>query len=88
MIVINNIQNWIESKLEKDKLEHFFIASILILPISVIWHNWIYTLICAVLMAGLKEGIDKWIRRSEWNWIDIIWTVAGGVVQGIILVTK
>ena len=85
MIVINNIQNWIESKLEKDKLEHFFVASILILPISVIWHNWIYTLICAVLIALLKESIDKWVRRSEWNCIDFIWTILAGIIQILIL---
>lgn len=86
MIVINNIQNWIESRLEKDKLEHFFVASILILPISVIYHNWIYTLICAVFIALLKESIDKWFRRSEWNWGDFVWTIMGGVIQVVILI--
>ena len=82
---INKIQSWVESKLEKDKLEHFFVASILILPVSVIWHNWIYTLICAVFIALLKESIDKWVRRSEWNWSDLIWTITAGLIQTLIL---
>ena len=83
--LLNKIQSWIESKLEKDKLEHFFVSSILILPVSVIWHNWIYTLICAVFIALLKESIDKWVRRSEWSWIDFIWTVLAGIIQTLIL---
>ena len=83
--LLNKIQSWIENKLEKDKLEHFFVASVLILPVSVIYHNWIYTLICAVFIAGLKESIDKWVRRSKWNWIDFIWTILAGIIQTLIL---
>lgn len=75
-----DVQSKIENLLQKDKLEHYFVMSILVLPISLIWKCWWLTLLISVVGASLKEFIDVKFRNKTWSWLDWAWGVMGGVV--------
>ncbi len=71
-------------RIEKDKLLHFIcgtyiylIASVLLTPILSIG---------LVFIAGFaKEFIwDRWLGKGAFEWMDIIYTITGGVVAMIL----
>lgn len=82
---INKIQSWVESKLEKDKLEHFFIMSFLSFPIAFLFKSCLITILFSIFVGILKESIDKFIRKTEWNWEDLFFTILAGLLQSFLL---
>lgn len=77
--IIDSIQSWVESFLEKDKLEHFFIMSIILIPIG-LFHIWWLKLLCALLIGVIKEIIDLKIRKTKWDWLDIFYGGLAGII--------
>lgn len=76
---INKIQYYIENVLQKDKLEHFFIISIILIPIT-LFHIWWLKPLCALLISLIKEIIDLKIRKTGWDWLDIFYGVLAGII--------
>jgi hypothetical protein len=64
---------------EKDKLLHFFIASVITAILSRYMSSR-YTVLVVFLVAVLKETIDSAIRGGEFGLADILWTVAPALI--------
>ena len=73
---INKIQAYIENLLQKDKLEHFFIGSILgyglatMFKLGLLAKIWIPIIL--ITIAILKEVVDRYIRNGKFDLLDIL----------------
>lgn len=83
---LTQLQSKIESYLQKDKLEHFFVMSLLVLPVSLIWHSWWLTLLTAAFGATAKEYVDVQYRGKQWDWLDWLYGIYAGLLQSLILI--
>ena len=63
-----------------DKLEHFFLMSILLLPCIFI-PIWYVKPILSIIIASIKEFIDWRFRNKEWDWQDWLYGVLAGFIQ-------
>ena len=71
-----------------DKLIHFFVFSLFLVPVSLVFQSWLVVVAVVLIGASLKEAFDKFVKRTTWDWEDWAYTVLAGLVQGIILLTK
>ena len=73
------------NRVQKDKLLHFICGTYIYLIASVFLTPMLSILL--VIIAGFaKEFIwDKWLGKGAFEWMDIIYTITGGVVAMILL---
>lgn len=38
-----------------------------------------WPIIAAIVFGLLKEGWDKYRCKGEWDWVDVLWTIEGGL---------
>lgn len=84
-LVFNKVQWSIENYLQKDKLVHFLFGTlisyiVLFFHLHVLFIDKIFILIVPILVALIKELIDKYIRKSTFDLIDILFTIISGVI--------
>ena len=67
----------------KDKLLHFICGTYIYLIVSVLLAPMLS--IVLVIIAGFaKEFIwDKWLNKGTFEWMDIVYTIAGGLMAMI-----
>ena len=72
------------NRIQKDKLLHFICGTYIYLIASVLLTPMLSILL--VIIAGFaKEFIwDRWLDRGFFEWMDIIYTITGGVVAMIL----
>lgn len=63
-----------------DKLLHFFIMCLILQAVKP-FRIWWLTLSVAIIGATVKEAIDKWYRKTGWDWEDWGYTVAAGLTN-------
>jgi len=82
--IIDSIQSKVENILQKDKLEHFFIgtllAFILVLLFNISIIPKLLILIVPIIVALLKESIDKFIRNRDFSLLDILFTIISSII--------
>lgn len=79
-----DVQAKIENAITKDKLLHFTIGLLLALPACLCW--WLIFLPVVVGLA--KEMFDKYVRKTGFNFGDLLATWAGAIPVIVILVIK
>lgn len=84
--LILGLQSKIESLLQKDKLEHYFVMSLLLFPITMIFNIWWITLLSSFIIGSIKESVDVIWRSKEWSYGDLLWGVMAGIVQALIII--
>ena len=72
------------NRIQKDKLLHFIGGTYIYLIASVLLTPMLSILL--VIIAGFaKEFIwDRWLGKGTFEWMDIIYTITGGVVAMIL----
>lgn len=78
------LQTKIENLIEKDKLMHFCVG--LLLAQLIYLSLWFVLL--PVFIGIVKELYDKYVRKTGFNWWDLLATVLGVVPVLVILITK
>lgn len=76
-----NLQLKIENMIEKDKLMHFCIGLLL----AQLAYLWIWLIALPLIVGVAKELYDKYVRKTGFNWWDLIATVLGVAPVVIIL---
>ena len=68
------------NRVQKDKLLHFICGTYIYLIASVLLTPMLSVML--VIIAGFaKEFIwDRWLGKGAFEWMDIIYTITGGVV--------
>jgi len=72
-----DLQNKIIALIGIDKILHFSVAG----WVSSYGPEWWMRILIAFILGILKELIDKFLRGSEFDWKDVMWTTLGGVVS-------
>lgn len=77
--------NKLIKKIGTDKLLHFICGTYIYLIASVLLTPMLSMML--VIIGGFaKEFIwDKWLNKGTFEWMDIIYTIAGGVMAMILL---
>ena len=72
------------NRIQKDKLLHFTCGTYIYLIASVLLTPMLSVML--VVIAGFaKEFIwDRWLGKGTFEWMDIIYTITGGVVAMIL----
>ena len=65
--------------LPKDKLLHFFVGFFIYVGLSIFFTP-LLSLLFTTVLAVLNEVIDEHKKKGAFSWIDIIFTVAPGIV--------
>lgn len=76
------LQQKIENMIEKDKLIHFCVG--LLLAQLVYLSLWFILL--PVIIGVVKELFDKHVRKTGFNWWDLVATVLGVIPVSVIIV--
>ena len=73
------------NRIQKDKLLHFICGTYIYLIASALLTPMMSILL--VIIAGFaKEFIwDKWLDKGTFEWMDIVYTVVGGLMAMILL---
>ena len=66
-----------------DKILHF-LAGYFVVSIFMFWINWYISFGIITIIAILKELMDKYIKKTFFDWINIIVTLAGGLLACLI----
>ena len=77
-----SIQQNIEDRIPKDKLIHFCIGLLL----SQLMYFSLWFLLLPVVIGTAKELYDKYIRKTGFNWWDLLVTTLGIVPVLVILI--
>ena len=72
-------------EIEKDKLNHFFYGTIICVITYIITHSEYFSFFTCFIIAFIKEIYDHFFG-SKFDWLDIIWTLLGGLVIFIRLI--
>lgn len=72
---MQNIKNKIENSIPKDKLLHFTLGLLLALLAFV----WVWFIFLPIVVGLLNELYDKYVRKTGFNWWDLLATVSGVV---------
>ncbi|MDD2475835.1 MAG: hypothetical protein PHI32_07985 [Dysgonamonadaceae bacterium] len=68
----------------KDKLLHFICGTYIYLIASVLLTP-ILSILLVIIAGFAKEFVwDKWLGKGTFEWMDIIYTITGGVVAMIL----
>lgn len=76
---MKDLQDWLLRKVGWDKLLHFAGFGWLACLAS----TWYYALLIAFTGAIVKELIDKYIRKTGFDLLDILYSFLGGTVTAI-----
>jgi hypothetical protein len=57
-----------------------FLAGYGIMLTSLIFFDYIISVLILLTAAGLKEWYDEFHRNSYWDWGDLNWTLLGGIL--------
>ena len=80
----NIIQSKIENYLQKDKLEHFFIGTLMAFGLGTLFVLGVLPklliILIPVVIAITKECIDKFIRNGNFDVLDIIYTIISSII--------
>lgn len=76
-----DLQNSIINKVGIDKILHFLAGGWL----ACIAPNWFYALLIGLMIGLMKELIDRFIRKSTFDYLDWVATFAGSVVTAMYL---
>jgi len=68
-----SLQAKIENMIEKDKLMHFCVGLLL----AQLAYLWIWLIVLPVVVGIAKEQYDKYVRKTGFNWWDVLATVLG-----------
>lgn len=69
-----------------DKVTHFLAGWVIVDLISHVFPNYsILALIIAITVAISKEAIDKYIRKTIWDWMDLLVTCLGAVIAFLLI---
>ncbi len=73
------------NRIQKDKLLHFISGTYIYLIASVLLTPMLSVML--VIIAGFaKEFIwDKWLNKGTFEWMDIVYTIVGGLMAMILL---
>lgn len=75
-----SLQTKIENMIAKDKLLHFCIGLLL----AQLAYLWIWFIVLPIVVGIAKELFDKYIRKTGFNWLDVLATCLGCVPIGMI----
>ena len=68
----------------KDKLLHFICGTYIYLIASVLLTPML-SIVLVILAGFAKEFIwDKWLNKGTFEWMDIIYTIAGGIMAMVL----
>ena len=76
---MKNIQQKIIEKVGIDRLLHFAFGG----WVACIASEWYYALLIGFIIGLAKELFDKYIKKSRFDWLDLLATFAGSVVTAI-----
>ncbi|MBB4036540.1 hypothetical protein GGR21_002446 [Dysgonomonas hofstadii] len=76
-----SLQAKIENALPKDKLMHFCIGLLL----TQLAYLWVWLILLPVIAGLIKELYDRFVRKTGFDWWDILATVLGCVPVGIVI---
>lgn len=76
-----DLQTKILSKIGTDKFLHLFAGGWM----SCLATNWYYALVIAFIVGLGKELVDKYIRKSSFDYYDWIATFLGGCITAAVL---
>ena len=79
-----DLQTKIENLIPKDKLIHFCSG----LMAAQFAYVWIWFILLPIVIGIVKEFYDKYIRKTSFNWFDLLATVLGAVPVLIITLLK
>lgn len=75
------------SKIAKDKLLHLYGGSLIYVLFSEFLVWWVALLIVATVGAGIELIYDKLMKKGTPEFLDFVYTVAGGMVVLLIKIT-
>lgn len=78
------LQTKIENMIEKDKLIHFCVG---LLMAQLIYFS-LWFILLPVIIGTAKEVYDKYVRKTGFNWWDLLATVSGVVPVLVVIVVK
>lgn len=64
-----------------DKVLHFVIGLLL----AQFAYVWVWFILLPLFVGLIKELYDKYVRKTGFNWLDLIVTISGAIPAGIIL---
>lgn len=79
-----DIQKKITAIFGEDKMMHFLAGGWL----ACLGSTWLYALLIGLTIGLFKEIVDKYIRKSTFDFWDWVATFAGSVVTASYLITK
>lgn len=79
-----SLQTSIENRIEKDKLMHFCIGLLL----AQFAYLWIGFIALPLIIGVAKELYDKYVRKTGFNWFDLLATGLGCIPVIVLLMFK
>ncbi len=64
-----------------DKVLHFVIGLLL----AQFAYVWVWFILLPLIIGLAKELYDKYVRKTGFYWLDLIFTISGAIPAGIIL---
>lgn len=81
---MKDLQIWIVEKAGVDKLLHFAFGG----WISCLGGTWYWALLIGFTIGLIKELFDKFIRKSQFSYLDWLATFLGSIVTAIAIAIK
>lgn len=78
---MKNLQQIIIDFMGTDRLMHFAFGG----WIACLAPTWFYAPVIGLSVGILKEIFDKWIKKSSFDWWDLIATFGGSIVTAIVM---
>ena len=82
-----DIQTWILEKVGIDKLLHFSLGGWIGLIVNQFVGHWVIPILVSFVLGLFKDlVIDKLIRKTKCDYIDVLWTTLGGLISTLAVI--
>ena len=78
--MINKLIDKLIDKIGIDKLLHFLCGMIIGLIALIVLKSAVSAIFFAFFGGLLKEGLDVQQTNNRFDWLDLLWTIGGGVI--------